>query len=89
MITPTKGISPQRALLSIGAQVVQAVEAPVTVSQAWSRLLEWRTAHEHRDSIPFWWFALSLDVLYALGLATLDDDLLVIRRGNAAAITGR
>lgn len=89
MITPTKGISPQRALLTVGAQIVQAVTIPVTVSQAWSRLIAWRSAHGHHEPIPFWWFALALDVLFALGLAEIDDDLLTIRRGDAATTPGR
>jgi hypothetical protein len=84
MITPTKGITPQRALLSVGAQIAQAIDSPVTVSQAWIRLSEWRLSHGHRDPVPFWWFALGLDVLFTMGLAEFDDELLVIRSADVA-----
>ncbi|TVT33085.1 hypothetical protein FNH05_27365 [Amycolatopsis rhizosphaerae] len=84
MITPTKGIAPQRALLSIGAQLVQAIDTPVTISQAWNRLLTWRATHNHRAPIPFWWFALALDVLFSMDLVYLEDELLVIRRADVS-----
>jgi hypothetical protein len=85
VITPTKGIAPQRALLAIGAQLAQAVDGPVTISQAWSRLKEWRQANDHRSPIPFWWFALAVDVLYSLDVAEFDGELLSVRRADAAS----
>lgn len=87
MIVPTKGIAPQRALLTVGAQIMLAVDyQPTTVTQAWARLLAWRARHQHNSPIPFWWFALALDMLYALGLVDLDNDVLVfVSRGEDAA----
>lgn len=84
MITPTKGITPDRALLALGAQILQQLDQPVTVSQAWSRLRIWRTEHGHRSPISFGWFVLALDVLYAVGVLELRQDVLVVRRANAA-----
>ncbi|WP_425414580.1 ABC-three component system middle component 6 [Pseudonocardia spinosispora] len=77
MILPTKGIPPQRSLLAVGAQVLSILDEPLTVSQAWLRLKAWRDEHSHRSTLPFWWFALSLDVLYAIGLLEMQNDLLV------------
>lgn len=85
MIAPTKGIAPQRALLSIGAQIIQSIDSPVTVSQAWNRLQEWRAKNDHRDAVPFWWFSLALDVIFSLGLIEFDGDLLVLRSADASA----
>jgi hypothetical protein len=82
MIVPTKGVAPQRALLAVGAQIILATGTqPVTVTQAWRRLLAWREEHRHRAPIPFWWFALALDVLFAMGLVDMDDrnELLTFR----------
>lgn len=82
MIVPTKGIAPQRALLAVGAQIVIATgRQPVTITQAWRRLLTWREENRHNAPIPFWWFALALDVLYALGVVELDaeTDLLMFK----------
>jgi hypothetical protein len=83
MILPTKGIPPQRSLLAVGAQIVQVLDEPLTVSQTWSRLKQWRDAHNHTAPIPFWWFALALDTLYALGLLVLENDLLTRVGRNA------
>jgi ABC-three component (ABC-3C) system Middle Component 6 len=88
MIVPTKGVAPQRALLAVGAQLVLATDRqPVTVTQAWRRLLAWREEHKHNAPIPFWWFALALDVLFAMGLVDLDADSELLRfrpRADAA-----
>lgn len=80
MIAPTKGIAPQRALLAVGAQVLLATERrPVTVTQAWRRLQEWRARHQHNAPVPFWWFVLALDTLHALGVVELRGDVLVFQ----------
>lgn len=81
MLLPTRGIAPQRALLSVAAQIAQQLDRPATVSQTWSRLREWRRAHDHRQPITFGWFVLALDVLYTLGTVHLIDDLLVRKGG--------
>lgn len=81
MLLPTRGIAPQRALLSVAAQIAQQLDQPATVSQTWSRLRQWRHANNHRQPISFGWFVLALDVLYSLGTVHLVDDLLV-RKGR-------
>ena len=86
MIAPTKGIAPQRALLTVGAQILLASRRqPLTVTQAWRRLQEWRADHEHHAPVPFWWFVLALDVLYALGTVELRDGVLVFQEVSDAA----
>lgn len=86
MIAPTKGIAPQRALLTVGAQVLlSSKHQTLTVTQAWRRLQKWRAEHGHNAPVPFWWFVLALDVLYALGTVELRDDLLVFREVSGAA----
>lgn len=77
MITPTKGIAPQRALLSIGAQIADVLTEPMTVSQTWSRLQAWREEHGHNATVSFSWFVLALDSLYALRAVRLESGLLV------------
>ncbi|WP_089011304.1 ABC-three component system middle component 6 [Micromonospora inositola] len=86
MITPTKGIAPQRSLLAVGAQVLTVLkDQPLSVNQAWNRLRQWRASNGHRSPVPFWWFVLSLDVLYSLGLVEFDGELLVRRRNARVA----
>ncbi|MGC4885796.1 ABC-three component system middle component 6 [Micromonospora sp. DT227] len=89
MIIPTKGITPQRSLIAVGAQILEVIDGPLTVSQAWARLREWRRSHDHHAPVPFWWFVLALDLLYALGVVELDNELLVRRRADAAALDRR
>jgi hypothetical protein len=85
MIVPTKGIAPQRSLLAVGAQILQTLDRPMTVSQAWATLRHWRRENGHHAPVPFWWFVLALDALYALGVLDLREELLVARRVDAAA----
>ncbi|MEU0490945.1 ABC-three component system middle component 6 [Nocardiopsis sp. NPDC006139] len=86
MIAPTKGIAPQRALLTVGAQILlSSKRQTLTVTQAWRRLQQWRADNDHHAPVPFWWFVLALDVLYALGTVELRDDLLVFREAPGAA----
>jgi hypothetical protein len=84
MITPTKGIAPDRALLSVGEQVVQQLDQPATVSQAWRKLCDWRTEQGLQAPVSFGWVVLALDVLHAMGVVELRDDLLTVRRIGSA-----
>jgi len=84
MIVPTKGIAPQRSLLAVGAQILQTLDRPMTVSQAWVTVRQWRQENGHHAPVPFSWFVLALDTLYAMGVVDLRDELLVARRVDAA-----
>lgn len=80
MITPTKGIAPQRALLTIGAQISMVIKEPMTVSQAWNALKTWRAQHGNDAPLPFSWFVLALDLLYAFGTIHYEDGILYRER---------
>ncbi len=84
MIAPTRGLSPDRSLLAVGAQVALDLRDPTTVSQAWARLQS-RRQEGGNTPISFGWFVLALDLLHALGLVDLRGDLLVLGRSDAAA----
>ena len=85
MITPTKGIAPDRSLLAVGAQIAMQLDSPLTVSQTWSRLREWRVANGHTAPLSFGWFVLALDTLYALGIIDLENALLTRRIAHVAS----
>lgn len=76
MITPTKGIAPQRALLTVAAQIAKILDEPMTVSSAWRKLLNWRDVNGADMPISFDWFALALGILYAVGSVYLEDGIL-------------
>jgi hypothetical protein len=67
MILPTKGIAPDKALLSIGAFVLRELDEPKTVSRLWADL---RQVEEGPPDLTFDWFVLALDLLFLMG--TLD-----------------
>jgi hypothetical protein len=71
MILPTKGLAPDRALLSVGAEVLRRLDRPKSVSRLWEQV-------RHRESsllesIPYDWFILALDLLYLYGAVEFDD----------------
>ncbi len=63
MILPTKHISPQRALLTIGAEVLRTLERPRTVSALWDALRSRDEIVVH-GRISYDWFVLALDLLF-------------------------
>lgn len=77
MITPTKGVRPERSLLYLGGQILADLDEPTTVSGTWEALAR-RREHQGQDAtITFDWFVLALDLLQALGAIRLRDGLLV------------
>ena len=64
MILPTKGVGPDKALLSLGAGILGELEEPKTVSRLWSELSSRST---NGAKFTFDWFVLALDLLYLLG----------------------
>lgn len=72
MILPTKHLSAERALLTVGAYVLQRLNHPRTVSGLWDLLRDESTTGQ----ISYDWFVLSLDMLYAAGAVEYDGGLL-------------
>jgi hypothetical protein len=71
MILPTKGLAMDRALLSVGAEVLRRLDRPKTVSGLWDQV-------RHRESsllesVPYDWFILALDLLYLLEAVEFED----------------
>jgi hypothetical protein len=85
MIQPTKGISVDRALLTVGAQVLQQLDQPATVTAVWHSLREWRSKTGYLANIPYSWFILALDVLHALDVVQYQNGLLVKRSADASS----
>ena len=79
MLLPTKGLSPDRSLLFLGAQVLRYLSTPTTVSSLWTAVQTER--RESRDtSLTYDWFILSLDFLYSTGAIHFDEYQRVTRR---------
>jgi hypothetical protein len=76
MITPTKGVRPERSLLYLGGQILSELDSPTTVSAAWEALARRREREGQDATITFDWFVLALDLLRALGTIQLRDGLI-------------
>jgi hypothetical protein len=77
MITPTRGVRPERSLLYLGGQILADLDEPTTVSAAWEALTRHREQEGQDATITFDWFVLALDLLRAVGAVRLRDGLLV------------
>jgi len=67
MILPTKHLSADKALISVGARILKTLENPQTVSSIWNKLQLENSEDGISNSITYSWFVLALDLLYILG----------------------
>ena len=79
MILPTKGISPERSLLGIGAEILDIIKRPMSVSEVWT-IYKRRTNRGQRDFVSFDWFILTLDLLYAMGAVSLSSNGRLVKK---------
>lgn len=80
MILPTKRLSPERALITVGAEILGLLTEPKTVSRLWHELSNKAGEHSSIRTINYDWFILTLDFLYMLGGIEMDHGK--IRRAN-------
>lgn len=73
MILPTKGITPDRSILSVGSDLLDLLDSPQSVSNLWSRYLNFRKQMGLERPVNFDWFVLTLDFLFSIGAIDLDD----------------
>ncbi|QDQ26914.1 hypothetical protein FNU76_11380 [Chitinimonas arctica] len=81
MILPSKHLSRDRALLTVGGRILTFLALPKTVSALWEEL---NKPEENLPGTPprritYDWFLLTLDLLYALGAIDLDCGLVARR----------
>lgn len=66
MILPTKYLPHDRALLSVGAEILAQLKEPRTVSELWECVREDRQSKITATPLSFDWFVLALNLLYAV-----------------------
>ena len=77
MILPSKHLSQDRALLTVGARILQKLSQPKTVSALWEELTDKReTAHNAALPLSYNGFVLALDILFIIGAVGLKEGLL-------------
>jgi hypothetical protein len=69
VILPTKGIAPQQALVSLGAEVLRLLDDTKTVSRLWD---DFKKQKAPANPVEFDWFVLSLDLLFIVGAVEFE-----------------
>jgi hypothetical protein len=79
MILPGKHLKADRALLTVGGEILTVMDKSASVSTVWERVRRLRSKREGASPLPFDWFILALSLLYAMGVIDLRDDMLIRR----------
>lgn len=77
MILPSKHLSQDRALLSIGAKILRQLQRPKTVSAIWDELSK-TNEKTVMPNIDYNSFILALDLLYSMNAISLEDGVLSV-----------
>ena len=80
MILPSKHVSQDRALLTVGAEILRHLTLPMTVSALWEELPGPAARKEGPPRLHYDGFVLALDMLFLMGVIELQDGFL--RRGT-------
>lgn len=76
MILPTKHIPENRCILGVGGRLLVLLEREQTVSGLWESFKRADVAPGSTPSVPFDWFVLALDFLYAVGAVEWNRGLI-------------
>lgn len=76
MILPGKYLKSDRALLTVGSEILAVMGERATVSDLWDHVRIYRSRHDSLSPLPFDWFILALSLLYTIGAINLDNGFL-------------
>ena len=81
MILPTKRLSQDKAMLTLGGEILSLMDEDKTVSRLWSetKLLRAKRPGNHGVTVTYDWFILALTLLYALGAVDAENGRLIKR----------
>jgi hypothetical protein len=79
MILPSKHLSQNRALLTVGAVILRHLSAPVTVSALWEQVSHFSKGQTASSPLRYDAFVLTLDLLFLVGAIELCKGLLIRR----------
>lgn len=68
MLLPTKGVSAERALITVGSELLEALDTPKSVSALWEQYTARDQKQGSTDHITFDWFSLAVASLFAINL---------------------
>lgn len=81
MILPSKHLSQDRALLSVGAKILQHLQMPKTVSAIWEKLSK-TSCKTAMPPIGYNSFILALDLLYSMNAIEMEDGVLSVKAND-------
>lgn len=76
MILPSKHLSQDRALLTVGATILRFLAQPMTMSALWEEMLRLAPGTKMSPRLRYDGFVLALDVLFLIGAIDYEDGLL-------------
>lgn len=79
MILPTKHIRAERALLTVGADILTCLKRPMTVSRVWDEIRKQSDEAVNVAPISYGWFILALDLLFITKAISFENG--VLRKG--------
>jgi hypothetical protein len=68
MLLPTKGVSAERALITVGSALLEGLQTPQSVSSLWEHYKQHEREAGTPDHVSFDWFSLALSSLFAMNL---------------------
>lgn len=80
MILPSKHLSQERALLTVGARMLRCLAKPKTVSALWEEISRPVENQKKKASLRYDAYVLTLDLLFMIGAIELQDGLLRRRK---------
>jgi hypothetical protein len=83
MILPSKHLSPSRALISIGADILLQLDEPLAVSELWERVRTARAGRLGEAPLSFDWFVLALTFLHTIMVVEMNEGLVAMSRGSS------
>lgn len=66
MLLPTRGVSAERALMTVSSELLEALHTPKSVSSLWEQYRERDRTAGPTDRVTFDWFSLALASLFAI-----------------------
>jgi hypothetical protein len=82
MILPGKHLRQDRALLTVGAEILVHLDEPRSVSELWERVRRARESMPALAVLSFDWFILALNLLFAIHALDLTDGVVVATKAD-------
>lgn len=68
MLLPTKGVSAERALITVGSDLLEVLQTPKSVSSLWEQYNHREREAGGTDHVTFDWFSLAIASLFAINV---------------------